>query len=276
MFESEYYCLVAGLKEITLDAENKGLDPASTIEEIKGELSASDSKSVELLYTYYDCENIAAARAGRKRYNALGNLSKEQVEAELADPKLTPRAIAEVIRAFASADSEEAEEVDTTATFERALFEAYYKICSRNRSPFLAQWSECDRTIRNVAAAIAARTASIPIDQVVVGSGEIADALRRSSAADFGLRGELPYIDSLIAAVSDEPNIVEKEHKIDNIRWAEIDNLTSFDYFNLSAVLAYLAKLNIVARWATLNPEMGREMLERLMSELSAKDKINK
>ncbi len=276
MFESQYYCLVAGLRELTLESENKGFEPKAIIEEIVVELSACDAKAVRLLYTYYDCENISAVRAGRVRHNTLGNLTREEVEAELVEPSKTPLSIANVIRAFASVESEEAEEIDTTRSFERALFEAYYAECARSSSRFVREWSQTDRNVRNVAAAISARLSEISVDEVVVGGGDIADSLRRSSAADFGLRGELPYIDSLIAAVSDEPNIIEKEHKIDNIRWAEVEETSVFDYFNISAVLAYLVKLNIVARWCSLDATKGREMLERLMAELSAKDKINK
>ncbi len=275
MFEREYYCLVAGLKQLTLDSENKGLEPRAIIGEIVEELSGADAKAVRLLYTYYDCENLAAARRGSKRHNALGNLDAQQIADELVEPSHAPHLVAKVIRAFASSESEEAEEVDTTTSFERALFEAYYAECARSSSRFVREWGETDRTLRNVAAAIGARLAQIPVSDVVVGEGDIADALRRSSAADFGLRGELPYVDALISAVCDEPNILEKEHKIDSIRWGEIEECTTFDYFNLSAVMAYLVKLNIVARWAELDSTRGHQMLERLMEELSAKDKIN-
>ncbi len=276
MFESEYYCLVAGLRELTLESENKGLDPKAIIEEIVAEVSARDSKAIRLLYTYYDCENIAAARAGRLFHNPLGNLSAEQIQEELSSPHLVPAAVANVIKAFAAEGAEEVEEVDTSCSFERALFEAYYAECARSSSRFIRSWSQTECTLRNVAAAIGARSLNIAPDEVVVGQGDIAEALRRSAAADFGLRGELPYIDALIAAINDEPNILEKEHKIDNIRWAELDENSCFDYFNISAVMAYLVKLNIVARWRELDVARGRAMLERLMSELSAKDKINK
>ncbi len=276
MFESQYYCLVAGLKELTLESENKGFDPKAIIEEIMGEISTKDSKAVKLLYTYYDCENLSAARAGRQRHNFLGNLTRAEIEEELQEPSKTPCSVANVIRAFASADSEEAEEIDTSVSFEKALFEAYYSECAASSSRFIRDWSQTDRNLRNIAAAIAARIQGIEIDQVVVGEGDIADSLRRSSAADFGLRGELPYIDAVISAISDEPNIVEKEHKIDSIRWSEVDEASSFDYFNVSAIMAYLVKLNLVARWAQLDPKKGREMLDKLMRELSAKDKINK
>ena len=98
--------------------------------------------------------------------------------------------------------------------------------------------------------------------------------LRRSSAADFGLRGELPYIDAVIAAVNDEANLVEKEHKIDLIRWNEAVELATFDYFDINSILSYLSRVNIVARWTQLDAVRGREMFERLMAELDGKGLI--
>ena len=59
---TNYYCLVAGLKEYTLDADTKGFDAREIIAEIEEELSGADLKAVHLLYGYYDCENIIALR----------------------------------------------------------------------------------------------------------------------------------------------------------------------------------------------------------------------
>ena len=52
-------------------------------------------------------------------------------------------------------------------------------------------------------AAVTARAAGRPVEEVTVGGGDVVEQLERSSAADFGLRGELPYIDAVIAAVND-------------------------------------------------------------------------
>ena len=79
-----------------------------------------------------------------------------------------------------------------------------------------------------------------------------------------------------MAAVGDEQNLVEKEHKIDVIRWNEASELSSFDYFDINAVLAYLVKVNLVARWSMLDPERGRAMFEQLIADLDGKDLINK
>ena len=271
-----YYSLVAGLREYALDADTKGFDAKGIVEEILGEVSASDASEVRLLYGYYDCENILALRAGRSAHNPLGNFTREELEQELKAPRLLPQGIARVVMAYADPEGEEAEEIDTARRFETALFAAYYDACRRARSRFLRAWSEFDRTLRNVTAALAARAASRPVEEVVVGGGDVAEQLQRSSAADFGLRGELPFVDTVIAAMNDEANLLEKERKIDLVRWEEATELATFDYFNINAILSYLVRINIVARWARLDAARGREMFGRMLAELDGKELINK
>lgn len=276
MFEKNYYSLVSGLKEYALDSDTKGFDATQIVAEILEELSSRDAAAVRLLYGYYDCENIAAARGGRTAFNTLGTLSQEEVAEALKTGAGVPAAVAQVIRAFADPEGEDAEEEDLTRGFENALFAAYYRECGRSSCRFLREWSEFDRTLRNITAALAARAAQRPVDSVTVGGGDVVEQLQRSSSADFGLRGELPYIDAVIAAVNDETNMLEKERKIDMVRWETADEIAAFDYFNIGAVLSYLVKINIVARWSVLDPKRGREIFERLMAELDGKDLINK
>ncbi|MBQ1222514.1 MAG: DUF2764 family protein [Alistipes sp.] len=271
MFAQNYYSLVSGLREYTLDSDRKGFDPLAIRAEVLEELSSSDARQVELLYTYYDCENLAARRAGRTAHNALGNLTAEQILQELQHPSLLPEELQQVVRAFADPEGEDAEEVNTTQRFEKALFAAYYALCQRKGSRFLKSWSAFDCNLRNVTAALTARELGRSVEEVTVGGGEIVEQLERSSASDFGLRGELSYIDTLIAALQDEQNIIEKEHKVDMIRWNESLELSVFDYFDLNAILAYLVRLNIVARWSLLDAERGRELFNRLMQELDGK-----
>ena len=71
-----------------------------------------------------------------------------------------------------------------------------------------------------------------------MGGDETSQQLKRSSAADFGLRGDVPYLEAVIAAVNDETNLVEKERKIDAIRWNQAEELSTFDYFDINALLA--------------------------------------
>ena len=276
MFDKNYYSLVAGLREYTLDSDTKGFDATEIVAEILEQISEGDAAVVRLLYGYYDCENLIAKHAGRAAYNPLGNIPQEALADELVSPQSMPEAMATVVRAYAEPEGEDAEKVDMTIGFEKALLAAYYEECARSKSRYMRNWSDFDRTLRNVAAAAVARATDRVVADSLVGGGDIVDQLQRSSAADFGLRGELSYIDAVISAVNDETNMVEKEHKIDLIRWEQAGELAAFDYFNLDAILSYLAKINIVARWSLLDPKRGREMLERLMAELDGKDMIHK
>ena len=279
-----YYCLVAGLREYTLDADTKGFNARDIIAEIEEELSGADLRAVRLLYGYYDCENIIALRAGRDAFNPLGNFTREELEAELSEPKHLPERVARVIKAYAAmaeaeTDAEEnewAKGIDLTLSFERSLFAAYYEECALSGSRFLREWAAFDRTLRNISAVAVARVAGRAAASVTVGKGDVVEQLQRSSAADFGLRGELQYIDAVIAAVNDEQNIVEKEHKIDLVRWEQAVDLAARDYFDINAILSYLVRVNIVARWALLDPKRGRAMFERIMSELDGKELVNK
>lgn len=276
MFTTDYYTLVASLREYTLDSDTKGFDARAIVSEILEEVTDDDARRVRLLYAWYDCENLAALRAGRSAFNSLGNLRREELEEELATPRRLPEELARVVRAYADPEGEDAETVDTAQPFEKSLFAAYYDLCARSQSRFLREWSAFDRNLRNVTAAVTARAAGRAIEEVTVGGGDVVEQLQRSSAADFGLRGELTYIDAVIAAVNDEANLLEKEHRIDMVRWNEAVELATFDYFDLNAILSYLVRIGIVARWTQLDAVRGREMFRRLMAELDGKELIEK
>ena len=272
MFSSSYYTLVASFREYALDSETKGFDIKAILEEVFEALSSSDAKTVKLLYAYYDCENLISRHNGSSTYNPLGLLSSEEIDEELRQPSRLIAPLAKVVRDYVLPADEDGEEVDLSQPFAKALMTAYYKACAASGSRLLREWSAADRTIRNIVAATLARRQGVAVESVVVGGDSVAAALSRSSAADFGLRTEIPYVEPLIAAVVDEHNMVEKERKIDNIRWSVLSELSSFDYFDVNAVIAYLVKVNMVARWAALDAKVGREMFDRLVSELNSAD----
>ena len=55
--------------------------------------------------------------------------------------------------------------------------------------------------------------------------------------------------------------------KTDQLDMSDIDDF-------LDAVLAYLVKVNLVARWTLLDAKGGQKMLDRLMAELDGKQYI--
>jgi len=276
MFATNYYALVAGLREYALDADTKGFDAQAIVAGILEVLTERDARQVRLLDAYYDCENLVALRAGRSSFSPLGNLSREELAEESKSPRRLPEELARVVRAYNDPEGEDAETVEKSLPFGKSLFAAYYDLCERKGCRFLRAWAAFDRNLRNLTAAVTARALGRPVGEATVGGGDVVDQLRRSSAADFGLRGELDYVDAVLSAVGDEQNLIEKERKIDLVRWNEASELAAFDYFDINAVLSYLARINIVARWTLLDPVRGREMFARLLAELDGKEMIEK
>ena len=108
MFDTNYYCLVAGLREYSLDSGTKGFDPRAILDEILAELTPRDLQAVRLLYGYYDCENLLSLRAGRAAFNPLGNFSQTELREEMEHPRRLPQAIGRILRAYASPEGEDA------------------------------------------------------------------------------------------------------------------------------------------------------------------------
>lgn len=50
--------------------------------------------------------------------------------------------------------------------------------------------------------------------------------------------------------------------------WDKIDEMTTYDYFDIEAILGFLAKLHIVERWYILDEKTGREMFRKLVDEV--------
>lgn len=278
---TNYYCLVASLRDYQLDGDLKGFDARSIIDEIAGELVPADRKALGALLLYYDVCNLVNLRAGREAFSALGNFSREELAEELTTPSKLPSELAEVILLFdevakgeVDADDVRLERVSVDSPFEREIFAAYYRYCAKSKCRFVRAWAEADRNLRNISVALTARRKGLSISERLVGGGEIVAQLGRSSAVDFGLKGEVGYIDTLIAALSEGDNLLEKEHRIDLIRWSMAEELSLFDYFNVNMLLGYVARLCLVHRWATLDGEKGKELFRRLVASLGAGDKI--
>lgn len=172
----QYYYLVAGLTEYPFDIDavvSGGLrvDVPEVKAMVMGELSPEDRRAVELLYTYYDIENIVGYVKGTKLpFNELGNLSREDVAllvglsvegtsegistllpeelAEREEALAVPGAVRMVVDRYKSsvaamgAAAPEPEDFAPLGVddLERELFQSFYRVCGASSGDFLP-WS---------------------------------------------------------------------------------------------------------------------------------------
>ncbi|MFI3294991.1 MAG: DUF2764 family protein [Rikenellaceae bacterium] len=275
----QYYCLVAGLPELGQKATAVELNFAELRAEIQEEVSRGDRETLALLYTFYDILNIVNKIHGTDLpHNSLGNLSSEQLVLEIedqADDSFVSGLPVELARVLENYKEGEAQEIEddrqavTLETLESELWQCYYRLAARSSCRFIRLWSATDRSMRNVIAAEKARLLGVDPVQVMVGGGDVVEQIASSTAADFGLRGEFEYIEELLDVTS-TVDFVEREHKMDQLRWSIAEELSEQNYFDINFLGAYLVRLNILERWSSLSKSSGESRFRQIVESFTS------
>ena len=83
---------------------------------------------------------------------------------------------------------------------------------------------------------------------------------------------EMPEADfeeaSQIRAILEDVDFVDREQRMDELKWEKASDIARMDYFNMNAILAFLTKAKTVQRWAELDPVKGQAMFEKLVEEV--------
>jgi len=281
----QYHYLIASLPEYAFDTDNARIDVPALRAEIKSEISRKDQLAVELLYTYYDIENVIIYLKGSKTpFNMLGNLDPAQIKAEVdgttasEDDQVTVSLLPSDIRLAIDRhkgridlENQDPDEKPETVEIEHRLYSDFYKLCRRSHSKFLREWSDIDRIIRNIITVSRARSMGLDPDKMIIGNGPLEKQLLESQSADFGLKDDFRYTEDLLQ-VLETTDFVARERKMDVLRWNIATELSQFDYFNISVILDYLIKLNILYRWESLDKQEGRDRFRLIVENLTEID----
>ncbi len=100
-------------------------------------------------------------------------------------------------------------------------------------------------------------------------------ATRRSVEVQPYLKEHEGYSMAIAHGVADayaRSNPAERELFLDRLRWSLLDDIATQDSFGLSAVLVYVVKLQLAARWVQMEPDTGREQFEQILLAQLKKD----
>jgi hypothetical protein len=266
----QYYYLVSSLREYPLDSAHKDFDATAIRGYIRENLAKADQRLLDLFHAWYDVENLCSVIERSNRWSELGNFTLEELGDEVKNPERLPAFMARIVEAYNNPEAET--EMDLSPGLAHALQEAFYAQTAQSDNRFMREWYEFDRTLRNICAAVAARRASRPVEDVLIGGGVVVEALKRAAGNDFGLKGEVEYADQVVQLMTEVTDLLEKERRLDVLRWTMADQLTAFNYFDMDRVLACMVKVNLVHRWRTLDPKIGAEMFDHLLQTLSGEE----
>lgn len=267
MFKRNYYCLVAGLPDITIDGNKIGETCREFKYELAEQLHKSDYKLAELLFLNYDNKNLLNLLFKEdKQFIPLGNYTEEFLEEQIKESTDIVDYMNQLIFNFKDEAS-----VNSNLSTENKLQSLYYEYVLQVKNDFLKKWFKFDRDIKNILTAINSRKYGYDLEKQLISvknENEVYDILIKSTPKPDLLVDEVPYADKIIQIAESEMNISEKEKSLDSIKWKFLDEHTFFDYFTIEKILSFVIKLEIVERWIELDNETGKALFNKLINEI--------
>jgi len=258
-----YYCLVAGLPDIVIDQNKLSFTLSEFKDELKESLHPDDYRMAELLFLPYDNQNLMnLLNKWDIPFDKLGKYSQDELEENIKEPEILENYLVEFIEDFKS-DSAVSAKTDPEILMTRL----YYDFGSNCGNEFLKEWFSFDKTLRNILAAYNCRKYDLPVENELIGEDDIVDTLKKSRARDFGIGGDMPYVEKVVSILENK-DLLDREKGLDQLRWNFVDEQTVFNYFTVEVTLGYVIKLMIIERWLKLDVDTGREFFEKLLEDL--------
>lgn len=272
---SKYYYLVAGLPDLALDDSKLSYTVADFKTEFYPYLSDADKKLIDLFYLKFDNANVLKLLKDRDAViDTCGLYSADELSdfiVMLKDGDEVPdRAFPSYLSAFISDSfNQPTEEVNFLP--ENRLAGLYYAYAMKCKNRFVSDWFGFNLTVNNILVALTARKYKFEVAPLIVGDTRICEALRTSTARDFGLGAEIDYLDQLMK-ISEVEELVEREKKIDQLRWDWMEEATFFNYFTIERLFVFLLQLEMIERWLSLDKERGSQLFRSMIEVL--KDEV--
>jgi hypothetical protein len=261
-----YYCLVAGLQDITMDIHKLSMGQVEFRKELQSEVHPQDYKLVQILFFPYDNKNLLNIITKKEeKFDERGNFSQDLLETNIKE--LTGD-LPEYMNHFITSFKDD-EPVFPNMSPENQLTALFYEYALSRDDGFLKDWFRFNRDLSNLLTALVCRRYDIPYEYQVIGWDDISETIRKSHARDFGLTAEIPYMDDLLN-IAKEDDIQQREKAVDQLRWNYLDDVTFFEYFTIDKILAFTLKLGMVERWLALDKDHGTQLFEELLQDLKS------
>ena len=268
-----YYYLISGLPEVKLSDSKAKYDINEITQNILSNLSDKDIKLFNYFIYQNDNKNLVNAIALSKglfspysvhlepsifskeeiqKYANLSNLSNYMIKF-LEDNKNT--------------------EWENIRHIENSLLSLYYEEMIQTGNAFIREYALFMRNLKNILAALNGKALGFSGDEIskeLIGDYPLISALTKSSAADFGLGREIPYINNIIDTFnsSDKADPYNLENVECSLVNGFLDRLTSIKSFTTDNLFAYYINLTYAVSINGRNEEEGKKHLQTLVNSL--------
>ncbi len=271
---ANYYCMMAGLPDITLDSP-LSVSFSEIREEMDMALSDKDKKLIFYFFLETDCKNLVKLLKNPDAEIAPNcNYSMEQYR----DLITSAREMNFNVHRYPSFMSEFARNYnynkDVKGWFaEDAMQLAFLEYAAQCPNQMIREWYDLSLNINNVLTAMIVRKEGWNVSDFIQGENDVTDMILNNNTKDFDLSLQYDYVKELMQIVECNDPVL-KEKKIDAFKWTWLDEQTFFDVFSIEAVFAYLCKMQMLYRWERLDPEQGRETFRQIIENLRSEARV--
>ncbi|MCR4770244.1 MAG: DUF2764 domain-containing protein [Bacteroidaceae bacterium] len=272
---SNYYCLIAGLPDISLDGNMKDYTISRFKEECNEVITDRDAKLLFYFFLKIDCMNLVRLlKNPDAELIPNGNYTIDQFR----DMITSAREMNFNVHRYPSFMSAFAREYtynkDKEGWFaEDAMSLAYYEYAMQCPNKMISDWFKFNFNITNILTALIARKNGWNVGDYILGDNAVNEMIRTNNTKDFDLQHEYDYVGELMKIV-EEKDPVRKEKSIDAFKWQWLEEKTIFEVFSIEAVFAYFCKLEIMERWELLDIEKGKETFKQIIENLRGEAKV--
>lgn len=143
-----------------------------------------------------------------------------------------------------------------------------YEYGQKSKNKFVRKWFAYNQDMNNVLVAAICRKHGFDVRKMIVGQGEVAEILRKNlQQKDFGLGGVMDSLQEIMSLV-DIDNLMEREKRMDALRFVWLEEATLFVDFSIENVLAYYLQAEMLNRWSLLTVEQGERVFRELVADM--------
>lgn len=270
-----YYYLISGLPEVKLLDSKAKYDINEITQNILSNLSDKDIKLFNYFIYQNDNKNLVNAIALSKGlfspyYVHLepSIFSKEEIQKYVNLSNL-PNYMVKFL------EDNKNTEWENIRHIENSLLSSYYEEMIQTGNAFIREYALFMRNLKNILAALNGKALGFSGDEIskeLIGDYPLISALTKSSAADFGLGREIPYINNIIDTFnsSDKADPYNLENVECSLVNGFLDRLTSIKSFTTDNLFAYYINLTYAVSINGRNEEEGKKHLQTLVNSLKS------
>lgn len=270
-----YYYLISGLPEVKLSDSKAKYDINEITQNILSNLSDKDIKLFNYFIYQNDNKNLVNAIALSKGlfspyfvHLEPSIFSKEEIQKYVNLSNL-PNYMVKFL------EDNKNTEWENIRHIENSLLSLYYEEMIQTGNAFIREYALFMRNLKNILAALNGKALGFSGDEIskeLIGDYPLISALTKSSAADFGLGREIPYINSIIDTFnsSDKADPYNLENVECSLVNGFLDRLTSIKSFTTDNLFAYYVNLTYAVSINGRNEEEGKKHLQTLVNSLKS------